>query len=76
MNSNKITQRLHAAYAHYASNPVSRYDLASYVGPHGSLRYGYAAINRALRAGVLLRVSPPDGVTSRGMWVQYTGCEA
>lgn len=35
----------------------SRMELARHVGPHGSLKYGYATIDRCLTAG-LVRIDP------------------
>lgn len=69
--SPRVTARYVDAYAYHASEPVSRLTLARAVGPYGSTRYGYSAIARALRAGVLVIVPPPAGVPRRGAWVQY-----
>lgn len=33
-------------------------DAARRVGPHGSLCYGYASVNRAIKAGIV-KVAPP-----------------
>ncbi len=49
------------------SGGISRLDLARRVGPHGSLCYGYAKVNRLIRAG-LVHTFRPDG--SRGLWVR------
>lgn len=36
--------------------------VALLVGPHGSLKYGYATVHRLIRAGFVI------GVKSRGRW--------
>lgn len=44
-----------------AAGPLPRIDLARRIGPHGSLRYGYEAISRGLKAGRLVLLPPlPD----------------
>lgn len=39
--------------------PCVAIDVARYVGPHGSLNYGYRTVHRCLRAGLLRSVPHP-----------------
>lgn len=36
-------------------------DIAKHVGPNGSLKYGYEIVGRAIRAGLVERLSPLPG---------------
>ncbi len=36
---------------------------ARYVGPHGSLSYGYRSVHRAIKAGLVRAVRGPRGAT-------------
>jgi len=48
-----------------ASAPISRMDLANQVGP--SQKFGYATVNRAIKAGLLVAAETPTG--RRGLFV-------
>jgi len=50
-----------------AATPISRMDLAAMVGPNGSLKFGYATVNRAIKAGLLVAAETPAG--RRGLFV-------
>lgn len=55
--------------AYVKKNPgQSMWDVARSVGPNGSSRYGYAAIHRAARAG-LVTIDPRPGVGRRRWYV-------
>lgn len=47
-----------AMVAFYAGEGRAIIDVAAKVGPQGSLQYGYATVNRAIKAGIV-RVAPP-----------------
>jgi hypothetical protein len=51
----RIGPRMQAIVRILTSNgPMAIIDVAHRVGPHGSLCYGYATVNRALRAGIVV----------------------
>jgi hypothetical protein len=50
-----------AATAYVASSPgCPKLPVAKAVGPHGSTRFGYAIVNRAMRAGLIEHRGSPD----------------
>lgn len=51
----KMRRVAHLVYVH---GRITLIDVARQVGPHGSLRYGYETIERAIRAG-LVKTAPP-----------------
>lgn len=57
-----------------ARGPATRIDVARDVGPHGSLRYGYATIGRCLRAGLVRLTAPLPG--RKGMTLELVAARA
>jgi hypothetical protein len=50
-----------AAAAYVASSPgCCKLPVAKAVGPNGSLRFGYAIVDRAMRAGLIEHRGKPD----------------
>jgi hypothetical protein len=51
---NRIGPAMKAAVEYVASHPgCPKLPAAEYCGPHGSRKFGYAAVNRAMRAGLI-----------------------
>lgn len=52
--SNRIGPKMAMAARYVAINPgCSKYEVARYVGPHGSNRFGDAIVLRAIAAGLI-----------------------
>jgi len=69
---NRIGPAMKAAVAYVASNPgCPKIEPARAVGPHESLKYGYASVDRAIRAGLIQAEPTGRGyrlfVTDKGM---------
>ena len=52
-NAKRIGPRMRAAATIAGYGPISVYNLALRVGPHRSLKFGYAIVRRAFRANLL-----------------------
>jgi len=53
--------KMFAALQYVQANPgCQAIEAARHVGPHGSLRFGYAAVKRAIRAGLIVAVRRPE----------------
>lgn len=63
----RIGPRMAHVLAYVAANPgLPMLRAARRVGPHGSTRYGYRAVHRAIAAGLVRRVRGP-----RRCWLLY-----
>ena len=50
----RIGPRMHDVATYVAAHPgCPKLHAAEYVGPNGSRRYGYATVDRAIRAGLI-----------------------
>jgi hypothetical protein len=52
-----------------SKEPLTKLDVARRVGPNGSVKYGYAIVDRAIRAGLLTIVPCPSRPHSMGTLV-------
>lgn len=60
--THRIGPRMEQAASYVASHPgCYKVDVAREVGPHGSLRYGYRTVDRAIAAGLIHAQRQPDG---------------
>lgn len=75
---NRIGGKMASAAAYVAANPgVTKMAVAAAVGPNGSLRYGYKAVDRAIAAGLITARQSPDGRKYQlfpGDWDMETVC--
>lgn len=57
-----IGPKMKAAAAYVAAHPdTAILPVAEAIGPNGSRRYGYAAVHRAIRAGIIEATRTPRG---------------
>jgi hypothetical protein len=64
--NSRIGRRMQAVASYVTANPGQyMIQAAGYVGPHGSLRYGYATVHRALRAGIVRAIAEHGGSRAR-----------
>ena len=60
--SARVGPRMRAAVAYVMAHPDTPIlPVAECIGPHGSRRYGYAAVHRAIEAGLLVAQRTPSG---------------
>lgn len=58
----RVGFRMRQAVEYVRSNPgCAIYPVARWVGPHGSTRYGYQIVHRAIKAGLLTATRKGDG---------------
>jgi hypothetical protein len=61
-NNTRVGDRMAEAAAYVADHPgCAILPVAEYVGPHGSRRYGYATVHRAIKAGIINAVRGSNG---------------
>lgn len=54
MAKNSVGHRMLAAASYVCANPGSvKLHVAEHIGPHGSRKFGYAAVDRAINAGLI-----------------------
>lgn len=59
--SKRIGSKMRAAANYVRRNSgCAILPVAEYVGPHGSRRYGYAIVDRAIRAGLIAAAVDPN----------------
>lgn len=62
MSGTRIGAKMAAAAGYVTANPgVTKMEVATAIAPNGSLRFGYAATNRAIRAGLITARLVPSG---------------
>lgn len=66
MMSKRIGPKM-AAARYYAGEGRAIIDVASRVGPNGSLKFGYQIVHRAIKAGIVRTAPPLPG--RRGMTI-------
>lgn len=60
--SRRVGPKMELSAAYVASHPdCAMIDVAQFVGPNGSLRYGYAIVHRALDMGLIVMTGRRNG---------------